>query len=317
MPAQERPTAILTVEHGAASNRDKPPPRRLAGHTGPVVIIRPMSGQRPPTICLDFADQALAQRVADLLAQHGCRVLFFAACPPDAVVDVFLSDRAADAHRPPPATFPAAQHLVLGEAPEGIFQLPRDGPEGLLWQTCRLLATLAQRDRQLAALERTAGDDPLTGLPNRRTWEAEFPRRLAAGSPPVSLALLDLHDLKRLNDQRGHLAGDEALRRTASAIGQALQRDDFAARLGGDEFALLFTGRSQTEVADRLAGIRQRLAGGDSPPRAEPLAVAIGCGYSRRVWSEESFAQQLFAAADEALCRAKSAGQTVVWREVP
>ena len=90
-------------------------------------------------------------------------------------------------------------------------------------------------------LRAAAGTDPLTGVANRRAWEAETGRHLAHAArtgEPVSLAILDLDDFKLVNDEQGHDAGDALLRELTSAWRARLRRADVLGRYGGDEFVL-------------------------------------------------------------------------------
>lgn len=113
----------------------------------------------------------------------------------------------------------------------------------------RLLSTLLENDLKRSAQERLterfqreASTDSLTGLKNRRGWEeilaAEESRSRRHGNP-ACVVVIDLDDLKTINDQYGHVAGDDLLRRTAAALGNALREQDIAARVGGDEFGVL------------------------------------------------------------------------------
>ncbi|HEX2375096.1 MAG TPA: GGDEF domain-containing protein [Actinomycetota bacterium] len=97
-----------------------------------------------------------------------------------------------------------------------------------------------QRRFELAELD--ALTDPLTGVGNRRAWdrllESEEARCRRYGSV-ASLVAVDLDELKRVNDQQGHGAGDRLLRRTAQVIDSTRRAADVVARLGGDEFGVL------------------------------------------------------------------------------
>jgi diguanylate cyclase (GGDEF)-like protein len=93
--------------------------------------------------------------------------------------------------------------------------------------------------RQLADLALT---DPLTGLGNRRAFEQDLHRELARSSRSnarLTVALLDLDGLKKINDTLGHPAGDQHLRQLGNAIQSATRASDRGYRIGGDEFALL------------------------------------------------------------------------------
>jgi diguanylate cyclase (GGDEF)-like protein len=105
----------------------------------------------------------------------------------------------------------------------------------------------------LKTLERNAVTDPLTGLHNRRLFSETFEKELNRAkryAQPLSLVTLDLHRFKEVNDQLGHLRGDDVLRAVASTLRKSLRTSDSAFRLGGDEFALLLP---QTDAPQALA----------------------------------------------------------------
>lgn len=118
------------------------------------------------------------------------------------------------------------------------------------------------RERELA---RT---DALTGALSRRAFEHRLQHdldRARRESAPLTLALLDLDDFKRLNDTHGHSVGDEALRKTVDLVRGGTRRDDAVARLGGDEFAIVLPGtgaRGAEEAIGKLAPeLNEALAG--------------------------------------------------------
>ncbi|MEF2277358.1 diguanylate cyclase [Deinococcus sp. YIM 134068] len=112
-----------------------------------------------------------------------------------------------------------------------------------------------------AELERLAHLDALTGLGNRRAFDARLAGHVAAGQP-LTLLLIDLNDFKRVNDECGHPAGDALL----AGVGRCLEELAPAAsfRLGGDEFAVLLPGPVEGAVpqAERILTALQRLEGG-------------------------------------------------------
>src|SRR5581483_9687745 len=120
-------------------------------------------------------------------------------------------------------------------------------------------ASVLERSDLMAQLERLAGTDALTGLCNRREFE-----RLLDEPVPGQLAVLaiDVDNLKPINDEFGHEAGDEVLRSVARTLSGLLRDWDLVARVGGDEFAALLMGATAEEalsVAERL-GARWRRA---------------------------------------------------------
>jgi len=94
-------------------------------------------------------------------------------------------------------------------------------------------------------INRLATRDSLTGLYNRHTWDLLLDQELSSldrGSRPICVMLIDLNYFKRINDTRGHLAGDQILQEVASGISDVIRRGDVAARWGGDEFIILMRG---------------------------------------------------------------------------
>nr|WP_276611897.1 GGDEF domain-containing protein [Kineococcus vitellinus] len=141
-----------------------------------------------------------------------------------------------------------------------------------------------------------ARTDALTGLANRRSWDAELGRALERGEP-LAVALLDLDHFKRLNDSEGHPAGDRVLRAVADAWRAVLPPGASLARYGGEEFALLLPGASAAsapELAERLRA-------------ACPAPQTVSVGLVHRRPGEG--AGGLLARADAQLYRAKAAGR--------
>ncbi len=100
----------------------------------------------------------------------------------------------------------------------------------------------AARAEELERLAKMASSDPLTGLRNHRVFHEDLARELQhAGRTglPLALALIDLDDLKTLNDTHGHQAGDERIRALADTLRATMRGADQAYRIGGDEFAVI------------------------------------------------------------------------------
>jgi len=123
-----------------------------------------------------------------------------------------------------------------------------------------------------------ARHDGLTGLANYREFMDQFEaevRRADRGHHSFTLLLLDLDQLKRINDLQGHLAGNRALRRLAAVMKEHCRATDLAARYGGDEFALLMID-SDRGMAEHVAQrIEQHLHSDHEKPQ---LSVSIGIG---------------------------------------
>jgi diguanylate cyclase (GGDEF)-like protein len=171
---------------------------------------------------------------------------------------------------------------------------------------------LLQRSILHGQLTAAARVDQKTGLLNAGTWNREAERELttaARARRPASLLLVDLDHFKQVNDQHGHLVGDEVLKLVADALAGQVRKDDLAGRFGGEEFVLLLTDTPQAEAGLIAERLRTRIAGmtvegADSQPVG--TTVSIGIASQGRDGSD---LMELLAAADTALYRAKSAGR--------
>jgi diguanylate cyclase (GGDEF)-like protein len=178
----------------------------------------------------------------------------------------------------------------------------------VLWETEPLLSLLLfaplvaydlHQRSMLRALEamRSATTDPLTGLGNRRRFEERVDGELRRGRG-VSVCLLDLDGLKRLNDTFGHQTGDRALKTVAGRLGAGAE----AFRIGGDEFALLLVGVEPEEARPLVEALLV-----DLELDGDPLRVSGGIASHR----DADTVPELVEAADEALyrCKRKSPGR--------
>ncbi|MCW2623020.1 MAG: hypothetical protein JWL64_2622, partial [Frankiales bacterium] len=118
-----------------------------------------------------------------------------------------------------------------------------------------------ETDRLITAAEQAADTDVLTGLHNRRGWQrlvGQEARRFARLGDPTVVVMVDLDRLKVINDEQGHEAGDDYIRKAGLALRASVRGSDVVARLGGDEFGLLLTGcteRAAQEWVARLDGL--------------------------------------------------------------
>ena len=128
------------------------------------------------------------------------------------------------------------------------------------------------------SLAELAHFDPLTGLPNRRAFEADLERHwnLARHDAVESYVLVaDLDGFKALNDRHGHAAGDAALREFASTLRLAARESDVVARLGGDEFAIILARGGENAVVSFSARLRRLMDHASSALTAD-LEVTVG-----------------------------------------
>ncbi|QFU16943.1 sensor domain-containing diguanylate cyclase [Microvirga thermotolerans] len=170
---------------------------------------------------------------------------------------------------------------------------------------------LFRRNRELARLAETC---PLTGLANRRGFDAALDRavrRARRTRAHLSLLLLDLDHFKRLNDTLGHQAGDEALRRFGTILGAAARRpDDVAARYGGEEFALILPDTDAAGAVEVAGMVRQALVSAAIPhPDGIGGLVTASIGIATASPDALPDPDTLLSQADAALYRAKHSGR--------
>jgi diguanylate cyclase (GGDEF)-like protein len=168
------------------------------------------------------------------------------------------------------------------------------------------LAIAIGRAELFSRVSRLAYEDRLTGLANRRAIEERLERavvRARQRKAPLAVLLCDVDNLKELNDERGHSAGDEALKRAAEALVSAAADHPGSAvgRLSGDEFCVVLEG-SGLDDARALGGVAVRALAAD-----RELAVSISCGAAAMDAGSAS-PGQLLRAADAAQYVAKRKG---------
>ncbi|WP_129337386.1 sensor domain-containing diguanylate cyclase [Cellulomonas endophytica] len=179
------------------------------------------------------------------------------------------------------------------------------------------LATSAAHE----ALARQAATDTLTGLADRAEFHRLVAEHLAAPGAAGAVLFLDLDDFKRVNDTRGHAAGDEVLRTTAHRLRHATAPGDVCARLGGDEFAVLLRPAPGRPVDDALvARLAERLVALVAAP--VPLttgAVRVGVSIGTAPLAPGLPDGEALHRADLAMYAAKAAGKnrTAAWDAGP
>jgi diguanylate cyclase (GGDEF)-like protein len=168
------------------------------------------------------------------------------------------------------------------------------------------LSTHAAR-RRLSVL---AATDTLTGLPNRRAFDAALVTACECASEsgtPVSLAVLDLDRFKDVNDRYGHRAGDEVLREAARRLAAVARAEDVVARIGGEEFGWILPGLAAPSAAGAVERARQAVAG---TPFADAGCLTISAGVTDL--AAAGTAGRMLEAADTMLYRAKAEGRDAV-----
>jgi diguanylate cyclase (GGDEF)-like protein len=161
----------------------------------------------------------------------------------------------------------------------------------LAWTVGRLRADRVRIAALLDSERRLSREDPLTALATARAFHERLHLeidRMRRSGRPLSLLFLDLDDFKRINDERGHFAGDQLLARVGRLLSAGVRNVDLCARLGGDEFAVLMPDTGAEEalvVAERLhdtmlksfreGGASVGMSAGLGTFRAPPLDVHV------------------------------------------
>lgn len=156
--------------------------------------------------------------------------------------------------------------------------------------------------RLLEETQRLALTDTLTGIPNRRALNEMLDRELHNSDrydTPFAFIILDLDDLKKINDSGGHSLGDLALKRFANVLKKTARKGDIVARYAGDEFVVVMA-KTDRQAAER--GVDRML----SALRRNGLQSSIGVSMFPQDGTD---GQTLFFAADEALYHAKQSGK--------
>jgi len=158
---------------------------------------------------------------------------------------------------------------------------------------------------------RAAHRDPLTGLYNKRVFNELLPREMSRArrdKVPLGLLFSDLDHFKRINDQYGHLTGDQTLQVFARRLCMWVREGDLVARYGGEEFVIVAPGAGPKGVSILGERIREAM---ERPvtTRAGELTVTVSLGAAVYHGDEETRAEEFLAKADQACYRAKAQGR--------
>ncbi len=197
------------------------------------------------------------------------------------------------------------------------------GLDYLLNISHELVAPTIVERAALEILQHRSVTDPLTGLFNRYHFDAALKREIARCvryQVRLCLVLLDVDQLKAVNDRWGHQAGDRVLSRVADAIQYSLRQTDIPSRHGGDEFAIILPdtdARAGRLVAERIrTNVGASLGTGSPPEAAIAVTVSEGLAELSPAAPHPSDAQ-LILAADQALYVAKGQGGNCVAEAAP
>lgn len=218
----------------------------------------------------------------------------------------------------------------FGISISALVAITTEGHAGIAAQTMGMLSMLLGfvlamigatfRDRQRAELqamserlEYLAATDELTQCLSRRAFNACLSAQIADAEHkrlPLSLLVIDVDRFKRINDERGHLVGDDVLLAVANVIRASARHSDMSGRPGGDEFALIAPNTNAAEALGMAKRIHAALAA-----TSLPVAITLSVGIFSTVPTRTP-ATTFFQRADQALYEAKRRGRncSVAWK---
>lgn len=171
----------------------------------------------------------------------------------------------------------------------------------------RLRTEIAELRLQLLDLERAADTDPLIPVYNRRAFMREVTKAQSVMDRydiASSMIFFDLNGFKKINDQYGHLIGDELLTNIGLALSNAVRDCDVVARLGGDEFGVLLFKMEKDLAKIKASALACRIAEQSIDMGNETISVSAAWGIA--ACTIEKTADQILATADRAMYKAKT-----------
>jgi len=177
---------------------------------------------------------------------------------------------------------------------------------------CCLVFPLRNAIRYRVALT-SACEDPLTGVPNRAALDNNLPREISLAQrhgQALTLLVVDIDHFKQVNDNYGHLVGDQALRTVVGVIRECLRGTDMIYRYGGDEFVISLPSTEREGALDVAERIRQRLE--CTSLELDNASLMLSASIGAAEIHERDTLDSLFKRADEAMLGSKRSGRNRV-----
>lgn len=214
------------------------------------------------------------------------------------------------------ATHPKAIFTLLRRACAFLVDAERNLVGDLRRRNSELEETIKKLEltrQRLSQEEQTARTDALTGLTNRRGFDAELPlfmERARAIHGGLALIAMDLDHFKPLNDTLGHAAGDFVLRAVGKILLEGVRKTDLPCRLGGDEFVILLADLDEAAAKKRAEALR--VAIGALPHPGNERGIRITATMGGTLYRAGEASEVFLHRADEALYAAKRGGRNRV-----
>ena len=167
---------------------------------------------------------------------------------------------------------------------------------------------IAEQMQRLAHFEHLAVTDELTGLLNRRGFQAEIKRTMLSArryKEKGVLIFVDLDGFKPINDTHGHAAGDEVLRTVAGLLSENVRATDAVGRLGGDEFAILLARSSWEDGLKRAEAFDEMINGAVADWEGETIPIRASLGF--QTYGPNDDMEKILQSADDAMYATKRA----------
>jgi diguanylate cyclase (GGDEF)-like protein len=218
--------------------------------------------------------------------------------------------RRIEAAAPLTSIEPVANASVLGIPENEFTPRVRDAIMTLMSEVDVLRRELEQTRSRLEDVEKTADQDHLLPLLNRRAFVRELTRHIALTNrygTPASLVYFDLNDFKSVNDTLGHAGGDAVLRHFSETLLNQVRDSDVVGRLGGDEFGILLTHANQDQAHKKADQLADTLRNRPLDWNGNSLSVSFSYGAFELRGGEN--ADSAMARADEAMYAHKRASR--------
>lgn len=179
----------------------------------------------------------------------------------------------------------------------------------LMEEVHRLRRELEQSRRRIEHLEQLADEDALLPIANRRAFVRELSRMVSFAERygmTGSVLYFDMNDLKRVNDEFGHAAGDAALKKVAELLVANVRESDVVGRLGGDEFGVILARADEDTAREKAASLAALIAA--SPLDWDGAHISLSVAYGLHPITGSGGADDALHAADRAMYEQKRGG---------